>query len=50
MQYKWNSEKKGYLRIHVAVNIKTKEIIAPEVTAEKVLDGKVMKQYKLNRV
>jgi len=36
--------KKSYLKIHVAVNIKTKEIIALEVTDEKVHDGKVMKQ------
>ena len=36
--------KKGYLKIHVAVNIKTKEILALEVTDEKVHDGKVIKQ------
>jgi len=45
MQDKWKAEKKkGYLKIHVAVNIKTKEIIALEVTHEKVHDGKVIKQ------
>ena len=45
MQDKWDvKNKKGYLKIHVAVNIKTKEIIALEVTDEKVHDGKVMKQ------
>ncbi len=43
-QDKWKAEKKGYLKIHVAVNIKTKEILALEVTDEKVHDGKVMKQ------
>ena len=44
MQDKWNlKNKKGYLKIHVAVNIKTKEIITLEVTDEKVHDGKVMK-------
>ncbi len=36
-------EKKGYLKIHVAVNIKTKEILALEVTDEKVHDGREMK-------
>ncbi len=36
--------RKGYLKIHVAVDIKTKEILALEVTDEKVHDGKVMKQ------
>ena len=44
MQDKWKAEKKGYLKIHVAVNIKTKEIIALEITDEKVHDGKVIKQ------
>lgn len=43
MQEKWhNNKKKSYLKIHVAVNIKTKEILALEVTDEKVHDGKVM--------
>jgi nitrogenase molybdenum-iron protein alpha/beta subunit len=44
MQDKWNVKKKGYLKIHVAVNIKTKESLALEVTNEKMHDGKVMKQ------
>ena len=35
---------KGYLKIHVAVNIKTKEILALEVTDEKVHDGKMLKK------
>ncbi len=45
MQDKWDvKNKKGYyLKIHVAVNIKTKEILALDVTDEKVHDGKVMK-------
>ena len=45
MDEKWNvlNRKRGYLKIHVAVNIKTKEILALEVTDEKVHDGKVMK-------
>jgi hypothetical protein len=43
MQEKWNiKKKKGYLKIHIAVNIKTKEILALEVTDEKSHDGKVM--------
>jgi len=43
MQEKWNikKEKKGYLKIHIAVNIKTKEILAfLEVTDEKAHDGR----------
>ena len=48
MQDKWNiqnksKKKKGYLKIHVAVNIKTKEILALVVTDEKVQDGMEMK-------
>ncbi len=44
MQDKWNvKNKKGYLKIHVAVNIKTKEILAVKITDEKVHDSKVMK-------
>jgi len=44
---KWGDvrkQKKGYLKIHVAVNIKTREIRALEVTDEKVHDGKVMRK------
>ena len=39
---KWFVKKKGYLKIHVAVNTRTKEILALEVTDEKVHDGKMM--------
>ncbi len=45
MTDKWdtqNKNKKGYLKIHVAVNIKTKEILALVVTDEKVHDGMEM--------
>jgi hypothetical protein len=47
MQDKWRNirkKKKGYLKIHIAVNIKTKEILALEVTDEKVHDSKMMKK------
>jgi len=39
---RWNIRKKGYLKIHIAANVKTKEILSLEVTDEKVQDGKVM--------
>jgi hypothetical protein len=43
MDKKWNVQnRKGYLKIHVAVNIKTKEILALEVTDEKIHDGKML--------
>ena len=45
MDKKWNVQnRKGYLKIHIAVNIKTKEIIALEVTDEKVHDGRMLKK------
>jgi len=44
MDKKWNVQnRKGYLKIHVAVDIKTKEILALEVTDEKVHDSKMLK-------
>ena len=39
---KWFVKKKGHLKIHVAVNVRTREILALEVTDEKVHDGKMM--------
>lgn len=46
MYDKWSAKKKkkGYLKIHVAVNVKTKEILALEITDEKIHDGKMMKK------
>ena len=49
----WNvqNRKEGYLKIHVAVNIKTKEILALEVTEdEKVHDGSKMLKKLVNHV
>jgi hypothetical protein len=45
MSDKWHKQnKKGYLKIHVAVDIKTKEILALEVTSEKVHDNRMLKK------
>lgn len=45
MSEKWKKQnKRGYLKIHVAVDIKTKEILALEVTDEKVHDGKILRK------
>jgi transposase len=47
MSDKWgvgNKRKRGYLKIHVAVNTKTREILALEVTDEKVHDSRIMKR------
>lgn len=50
MNEKWKLQnKKGYLKIHVAVDIKTKEILALEVTDEKVHDGRMLRKL-VNRV
>ena len=48
MSDKWSLGKKGYIKIHVAVDIKTKEILALEVTDEKIHDGKIMKKLVEN--
>jgi hypothetical protein len=41
MSEKWNKQnKRGYLKIHVAVDIKTKEILALEVTVKKYMTAK----------
>ena len=43
MQDKWNvKNKKGYLKIHVAVNIKNKKILSIKVTDEHVHDSKAL--------
>ena len=45
MGEKWKVlNRKGYLNIHIAVNIKTKEILALEVTDEKVHDSRMLKK------
>jgi hypothetical protein len=45
MNEKWNTQnRKGYLKVHIAVNIKTKEILALKVTDEKVHDSKMLKK------
>jgi hypothetical protein len=43
MRHKWHV-RRGYLKIHVAVNIKNKKIISLEVTSEEVHDGKMLKK------
>ncbi|CAN5677161.1 IS5-like element IS903B family transposase [soil metagenome] len=45
MNKKWNvirNKKKGYLKIHVAVDIKSKKILSMEVTDEHVHDNKML--------
>ena len=41
IRHKWHI-RKGYLKIHVAVDIKNKKIISLEVTSEEVHDGKML--------
>ena len=35
MRHKWHVGRKGYLKIHIAVDIKKKRILSLEVTSEK---------------
>jgi aspartokinase len=39
---KWN-KRRGFIKIHVAVNIKTKKIVSMDMTKEDVVDGKMLK-------
>ena len=39
---KWK-KRRGFIKIHVAVNIKTKKIVSMDVTKEDVFDGKMLK-------
>jgi transposase len=43
---KWKNKRKrkGFIKIHVAVNIKTKKIVSMNVTKENVHDGKMLKE------
>jgi IS5 family transposase len=41
IRHKWNV-KRGYLKIHVAVDIKRKRILSLQITSEQVHDGKVL--------
>ena len=43
MRHKWHV-KRGYLKIHVAVDIKKKKIVSLEVTSEEVHDSKMLKK------
>jgi transposase len=41
IRHKWNV-KRGYLKIHVAVDIKKKRVLSLKVTSEQIHDGKVL--------
>jgi len=43
MRHKWHV-RKGYLKIHIAVDIKKRRILSLEVTSEEVHDGKILKK------
>ena len=42
MREKWKIRKKGYLKIHIAVNVKSKKILSMKVTDEHVHDSKAL--------
>jgi hypothetical protein len=52
VQDKWNVKKKGYLKIHIAVNVKTKKILSMKVTDddEHVHDSKALPELVENIV
>lgn len=43
LRHKWHVHR-GYLKIHVAVDIRKKKIVSLEVTSEEVSDGKMLKK------
>jgi IS5 family transposase len=43
MHHKWHVGRKGYLKIHVAVDINKKRIVSLEVSSEEVHDGRMLK-------
>ncbi len=42
MNKKWNIHRKGYLKVHIAVDIKSKKILSMEVTDEHTHDSKML--------
>ncbi len=51
MRDKWHiKNKKGYLKIHVAVNVKTKKILSMKVTDEHVHDSKALPELVENTI
>ncbi len=50
MNKKWGIHRKGYLKIHVAVDIKTKKILlSMEITGEHIHDSKML-SYLVDKV
>lgn len=50
MKDKWNVRKKGYLKIHIVVNVKSKKILSIKVTDEHVHDSKPLPELVDNIV
>ena len=49
MRDKWNTKnKKGYLKIHIDVKVKTKKILSMKVTDEHVHDSKALPELVKN--
>ena len=40
----WNVERRGYLKFHIAVDVKTGQIVSMDVSSEKVSDGRRLKR------
>jgi len=40
----WNAKRKGYLKFHIAVDIRTGQIVSMDVSSEKVSDGRRMRR------
>ncbi len=47
---KWNVRKKLYLKIHIAVDIKSKKILSMKVTDERVHDSKALPELVVDNI
>ena len=43
MREKWKTRRRGFIKIHIAVDVKSKQITSIQVTKENVTDGKMLK-------
>jgi hypothetical protein len=43
MNKKWNMHRKGYLKVHIAVDIKSKKFLSMRLTDEHIHDSKMLK-------
>ena len=43
MRHKWKTSRKGWIKVHIAVDVKTNKLLALKVTDELTGDGRMLK-------